>query len=98
MGIEGNSGNALPMGTGLVDIPGIVSGISRHMQGKAPQHRHGLDEEGEVIADITFVEGLGELGQHDIAIAWDGRTDDAGAVAPQVLFALLSPTGCATSC
>src|SRR6266567_2780421 len=89
MRIEGNSGNALTMGTGLVHIPGIVGGISRHMPWKAPQYGHGLEEQREVIADITLVEGLGELSKHHIPIACDGSADDARAVAPQIFLALL---------
>ncbi len=74
---------------GLVDIPGIVGGIGRHVQRKVPQPRHQLDEQGQVIADIALVEGVGELGQDDIAIVGRGGGSDAGAVAPLIFFALL---------
>src|SRR6266705_1780151 len=89
MRIEGNGRDAFTIGTGLIGVPGIVGGISRHMQRKTTQHGHGLDEQREVIADITLVEGLGELSKHHIAIACDGSADDARAVAPQIFLALL---------
>src|SRR5437588_9651373 len=89
MPILGNSHDAVAVGTRLVDIPRIVSGISGDMQGKEPEHGHRLDVDAQKITDIAGVEGLGEIGKDHIAVVRRGRGGDAGAVAPQVFFALL---------
>ena len=88
VGVERKSRDALSMSTGLVDIPGIVSGISRYMQGKATEHGHGLDVEGQIVTDIALVERVGELREHHIAVVRRGGRSNTRAIAPQVLFAL----------
>src|SRR5712691_9342707 len=87
MPILGNGHDALTMSTGLIHIPRVVSGISGDMQGKEPEHGHRLDVQAQEIADITLVEALGEISDDYIAVV--RRGGDAGAVAPQVFFALL---------
>ena len=59
------------------------------MQGKEAEHGHHLEVHAQKIADITLVEALGEISDDHIAVVWGRRGGNAGAVAPQVFFALL---------
>src|SRR5258706_616569 len=85
--IEGNGCDAAMMHTGLVGIPGIEGGISGDMRGEEAKHRHHLPIEGEKIGDIVLVERLGIFSKDDIPVASGESGDDAGAIAPEVLFA-----------
>jgi hypothetical protein len=80
---------------GLVDIPGIESRISGDVLGEAVQIGDRLQVPGHEIADIVLIEGLGELGQHDIAIDRVSRRGHPGAIAKEaLLFSFVEPSGC----
>lgn len=62
MGIEGNSRDAATLGTGLVAIPIIKSGISGDMTGTKANRVHHLLLERVIVGNIVLVKGLGVLG------------------------------------
>jgi len=94
MAIERNSGDAGPVGDGLIDIPVVVGGISRDMGRELLGSHNGTLEEGTKIGDIRFVERQGELGQHHIAIDRIGACRHARAIAKEAfLFDFLTPVG-----
>ena len=84
--VERNGGHAGTCGTGLVNVPGIIGSISGDMDGKSHEHGHGLDVEGREVGHVPFIEGQGEISQHDIAIDGIGGCCHARAVAPDVFF------------
>jgi hypothetical protein len=83
MVVERDGSDAPPKGAGLIGIPGIEGGISGDMHRKGVQDGHGLDVERDEIGDVIFIERLGELGQHDIAIVRGDGGCHTRAVAPQ---------------
>ena len=84
--VLGNSGDAPAEGTGLVDVPGIKGGIGGDMRWKLGEGDHGLVKEGEGVADVSGIEGLGIFSQHDVTIVRSGGSGDSGAITPQVFF------------
>ncbi len=84
--VERNGGNTATCGTGLVDVPGVIGGISGDMDGKSREHGHGLDVERRKVGDISFIERQGEISQHDITVDGIGGCCDARAVAPDVFL------------
>ncbi len=67
----------------LVDIPGIESGVSGDIDGIGIYGQHHLVVEATKVGDITLIERLGELSQHDIAVDRIGASRDAGARAEE---------------
>ena len=85
--IEGNGRDAIMMDTGLVSVPGIEGRISSDMGREEAKDRNRLAIEGEIIGDIVLIEGPGRLSEHDVPIVGSDGRDDAGAIAPEILFA-----------
>ena len=84
--VERNGGHPRTCGTGLVDVPGVIGSISGDMDGKSHEHGHGLDVERREVGHIAFIEGQGEISQHDIAVDGIGGCRHARAVAPDVFL------------
>jgi hypothetical protein len=74
--------DASPRRTRLVGVTGVEGGISSDVQGKGVEHGDGLDVQRYEVGDVIFIEGLGELSQHDIPIDGISGWRDTGAVAP----------------
>ena len=54
MGVEGDSGDAVSVGHGLIEVPKVEGGIGGHMEGKVVQSYDGAQVERTVIADVGF--------------------------------------------
>lgn len=88
---EGNRSDASMTSRVFRDIPRVISGIGSQMGRELMERVNGLAVERFEICHISFIEGLGELGQDHIAIVRGRGSGDAGAVAPeQFLFLVLS--------
>ena len=59
--VEGDGGNATPMGHRVVDIPVIEGGIGRHMDRESAKGHNSALIERTVMADIDFIERQGVL-------------------------------------
>src|SRR5437879_3323118 len=88
--ILGNGGNASMAGSSLVDIPGIEGCIGRHMGWKGLQGDSSTLVEGAKVGDISFVEGLSILSQHDIAVVGSGGRYHARTISPKQFFLLFA--------
>jgi hypothetical protein len=84
--VERNGGHPGTCGTGLVDVPGVIGSISGDMDGKSREHGHGLDVQRREVGHIAFIEGQGEVSQHDIPVDGIGGCRHARAVAPDVFL------------
>ena len=56
------------------------------MRGKKAQVSHGLDVQRDKVGDVVLIEGLGILGEDDIAVVGGRGTRQAESIAPEVLF------------
>ena len=86
--VLGDRCNASMDGAFLVDVPGIIGGISRDMDGKRLQSEHSALIERFKGGDIAFIEGLRLLGEHHISVVSSGRCGHPGAITPDELFFL----------
>src|SRR2546421_9905337 len=68
MTIERDGSDARPVRHRLIDVPKVVSGFGCHMGRELIGGHDGSLEEGAIIGDVGFIEGLGILAQHRIAI------------------------------
>jgi hypothetical protein len=82
---EGHRGKAARSVEALIDVKGIVGGVQGAIAGRMAQAALGVGHERLKVADIGAVEGLGQLGQDELAPAGDLGGHDAGGVAPIVL-------------
>lgn len=73
----GHSGKATGGMEIFVDIEGVVGFVQRPVFGWAPQVGFCLRHEREEVSGIALVKGLGEIRQHELAIAVDFGGDDA---------------------
>ena len=81
--VEWNGRDAAKQEGSLVDVPGIESGVSGDIDGIGIYGQHHLVVEATKVGDITLIERLGELSQHDIAVDGIGASRDAGAIAEE---------------
>src|SRR5438477_6082542 len=80
--IERNRRNASMAGRRFIDVPCIISGISRKMGRIAVEGNDGLAIEWSEIRNIAFVEGLGVFSQNHCPIFNRGTDRDARSIAP----------------
>jgi hypothetical protein len=59
MVVEWNGGNAEPSRHRLIDIPVVVGGISRHMDGELVGGNDGKLVEGTIVRDVGLIECIG---------------------------------------
>src|SRR6266851_7093456 len=84
--VEGNGGDAPPVGHRLIDIPIVKGSIGGHIGGELVGGNHDALVEWAVIRDIGFIERQGVLGQHHIAIDGISSSRHARAIAPDVFL------------
>ena len=84
--VERDSGNAPTVGTRLIDVPSIKSGISGDVRRVKAEVGHGLQVERHKVGDVVLVESLSLLGEDDITIVGDVGTGQAQSIAPQLLI------------
>lgn len=84
--VEGDGGHASNFSKGLINMLGIKSCIRRKIGGpKAKIINHPLIKRLKV-GGVSFIKGLGVLGQDDIAIVRVGGGHHPTAIAPQIFF------------
>jgi hypothetical protein len=94
--VERNRSNpSMPDGS-FVDVPGIIGGVSCQVSRVLIEGRDGLAIEETEIRHIPLIEGLGVLGQHDIAVVRGGGSSDARAIAAirNSFFSFVEPSDC----
>lgn len=62
MVVEGDGRDARPVGDCFIDVPVVVSGISRHIGRELIGGHHSSLEEGAIIGDVGLIERQGVLG------------------------------------
>jgi hypothetical protein len=88
--IQGNGSDATATGWTIVDVPCIISGVSRKVCGKMSKGEYGSLVQGVKIGNVIFIERQGIFCEHDIAIIERGSSGNTRAIAPKRFDFLLA--------
>ena len=81
--IERNGSDAAMQRGALIDVPGIEGSIGGDVGRIGIEGQHAVAVQGAEVGDIAFIERLGEIRHHHIAINGIGAGGDPGAIAKQ---------------
>ena len=92
--VQGDSADTLMESDTVIHVPGIEGGISGDVGGIQLSGQHGVAVEGTKVGHIAFIERLGELRKHHIAIDRVGVGSHPSAIAKEAdLFHFLGAVG-----
>jgi hypothetical protein len=80
--IERDSGHAATTSYHIIDIPCIIGRVSGNMRRKVRKGQGAVVIERMKGGNISFVEGLGRLGENHITVVGSGSSGDARAIPP----------------